>query len=206
MAQVLDLSLIQYFLPILLFLIIWAVLYSLLKNKQYISDKDSINSLIAFIASLLIVIESNSVLFLGTLLPIFLFIAVATIFFLLIFSFIGWESKSLNEEVESNSIITWVVVVIGFLIVAYSAGQIFGQQLLESRNPDGVPSDIKNEYGLNEKNNIINSNNNEIKSTGTGDFFSNLTNTLFNPKVLGMLLILIVGALVIIMLSIPEDD
>ena len=66
MAQVLDLSLIQYFLPILLFLIIWAVLYSLLKNKQYISDKDSINSLIAFIASLLIVIESNSVLFLAS--------------------------------------------------------------------------------------------------------------------------------------------
>ena len=103
---------------------------------------------------------------------------------LLVFRVFGVEESNFKSAVENSAALMWSIIGIGLIIVVAGGFSILGQDLTDQAFSDGSNVGVGTDG-----------------TTSSGSFDQNLNNILFNPKVLGVMIIFAVLVLAVALLT-----
>lgn len=174
MASLLDISLVNYFSNIFIILFIFTASYAVLMFKGPFGTNKGINALLSATMALMFIFSQDAIDIIKETVPWFVLMLVALMLVLLVTTSIG---AALPATVMNN--IGTYVLIIGILIIVINVSHHVGQQ---------VGPYLSNET----------TNTNVIPADGTGDVASgsyaqNFGATLFHPKVLALMLIIVIS-------------
>ncbi len=182
MATVFDLSLFQTFDAVYAILLVFAIVYALLSKTKGISDNMAINALIAVVASFMVLLSQTLIDIINFMVPWFVVTIIFLVLMVLLFQLFGASDKDLVSAMKDKALM-WTIIGIGLVIMVAAFASVLGQQLTEqSFNPG---STVVNASG----------------GVATSDFQTNIYATLFNPKVLGLLIIFGVAIFAVALIS-----
>ena len=169
MASILDLGLLEYFLPWFIFIFVLIIVWALLEKISFFGDNKLVNWIIAFCAALMFIIVPEMQTVIATITPFFLILIIFIILVFIVFMFMGYEGTKILEVVSQNEIIAWVVIIVALGIMGLALTNVYGDAIHDITSPDQDSDDLEQSIG-------------EI---------------IFHPKVLGVSFILILAALVV---------
>lgn len=216
MATFLDLSIFQHFSGIFVFLIVFAVVYGFLLVTNILKDKGGAKGLYAIIAfafAFLAIISQDTLSIVSSMTPWF---TVLIIFLFLIFfvlrMFTG-DNDSFFEGLLKNSGVYWILAVLFIIILIVSLSSTFGQRLLEQQ-PGLTPAQQEaiDQGSANSSVGTTDPTFTEIQTgvtadagtsgaTSSADFGENVLQTIVHPKVLGMIMLMLIGLFTIVLLA-----
>ncbi len=169
MASILDLGLLEYFLPWFIFIFVLIIVWALLEKINFFGKNKLVHWVIAFCAAIMFIIIPEMQTIIATITPFFLILIIFIILVFIVFMFMGYESTKILEVISQNEIITWVVIIVALGIMGFALTQVYGDAIHEITSPDQDSDNLEQSIG-------------EI---------------IFHPKVLGVSFILILAALVV---------
>ena len=163
MATLMDIGLLYYFLPLITFLFVFALVYAVLDKTKILGENVSLN----FVAALTIALLT---LFVGRITNLIQFIVPWFVFLFVFFGlmFVGLMFLGIKEETIWSNLSIWTVIIIGFFLLLLGIVQVYG--------------DVLSPY---------------VSTNATKTIASETMRTLFHPRVLAALFILLVAALTI---------
>jgi len=167
MATILSTNLLQFFMPIVIFIFIFTVFFAILNKIKLFSDNKPINSLIAFSVTILFIVvpEARQIIEFAT--PWFTIFVVFGMLMILAFMFLGVEPDFIREVAKENAIVLGVVIGGTILIFLVSFSQVFGPSIIQ------------------------------YPAAGETSVLALLRKTVLHPKILGLLVLLIIASEVI---------
>ncbi len=210
MATILDAAFAGNFSIIFIFLFIYAIVYGLLEyGKPFgsVSAGRGLNALIALGVAVMAVVFEPVILLIRFMIPWFLVLALILFFMLFGFRIFGGEADVSKWVLGKTSPArTWIIVVT-IIIVVFGLSSAFGQSGLE-KGLEGDTSSTTTEFsddGYDTTEFIEDTGLGNTGVTGTNvatdDFNTNVLNTIVNPKVLGLIFVLLVGVFAMFFLS-----
>jgi len=192
MATFLDSGFLDFFSIIFVFLFILFTVYGILKYTKIFGDNEGIYAVIALaVALLFVILKPARDVFLNAA-PWFILLFIFLFFVLVALGFIGIGEgdigKTLMKSPYARTVTYWIITA-GVIIMLYSFSQVIGQDVgpyldndtnSVSRTGDSLRGD---------------------GDVGSGDFNQNLGATLFHPRVLGLITILLIASFSIRLLS-----
>ncbi|MBI2133688.1 hypothetical protein HYU11_03325 [Candidatus Woesearchaeota archaeon] len=182
MATVLDLSLLNTFMPVFSWIFSFLLVYGFLEVTQIFKNR-GIHAMIAFVFSIMVAISGTATATITAMTPWFLIMIFFIFMVYLISNFMGIGTSEILGAIGGKGAVWWILI-IGFIILASGLSQTFGQNLLAARqggNATEVPT-----------------------TTGPGSTHGQAVLFVFsNPKVLGMVLIFFIAALTVAMMTSP---
>ncbi len=174
MASFLDLSLVNYFSNIFVILFVFAASYAILTFKAPFGDNKGVNALLAATIALIFIFSQDAIQVVKDSVPWFIVMMIALMFITLVSSSIG---APMSPSIMSN--MSTYVLVIGIIIIVVNLGQRVGQNVGPYLSNETTNTDL-------------------IPATGTGDvgsgsYAQNFGATLFHPKVLALMLIIVIS-------------
>jgi hypothetical protein len=197
MATFLDIGVLSYFRVIFAMILVFVIMYGFLSWTKPFGDKNMGLYALVSIAFAILSITSKGVLtMISFMTPWFFIIIFIGFFILFVLMIFGLKEKSLTAG-AGPELRTWVII-ITVVILLFGLGSAFGQGTLNR----GTGTDVNATGGttttsLSTPSNITGS----AENTATSDFGTNALNTLVNPQVLGMILILLIGVFAIFLLT-----
>lgn len=202
MASVLDIGLTNFFMPIFIFLLVFVALYALFsKVKLFGKEAKGINAIIAFVLALIVILSKTVVNYLTFVIPWFFIVALVLLFFIFIGKMFGKTDKQVNWAFSwgtRSPVITWVIIFVA-LVVVIGFTHVGGQELLEE-NPEFAPGE-EGEPVEESSESITNNYEGKELDPASSDYSSNFLATIIHPKVMGMLILCIVGMIAILLLT-----
>ncbi len=181
MASLLDISLLQHFSDIFVFLFVFSATYAILMVKKPFGDVKGLNALIAFGIAMIFLFSQDAIAVIKETVPWFVIMLIVLMMVLLVTTSIG---ASIDPTLMRT--IGTYVLVIGIIVLVINISMRFGQHagpyLSNETNPDIVVAGGSGDVG-------------------SGSFAQNFGATLFHPKVLGMLLVIIVCLFAVLMIG-----
>jgi len=209
MASILDIGLIDFFTPVFVFLLVFAGMYALLLKTKIFGDGKNIagiDAIIAFVVALIVTLSKPIVNFLIFVLPWFFILILVLVILIFIGKIFGKTDKDVQWAFSyrtKSPAITWilifsaVIIVIGFM-------NLGGQELLD-QNPEYVEGSEGSNTAVVPADGVTDSNElpqmGEELNTATGKYDKNVLATLIHPKVLGMIVLLLVGLISILLIT-----
>ena len=189
MATFLDVTILGGFSLIFPFLLVFVVLYAVLINtKPFGGAKNGIYALMSFCIAVLMLFSKTAIALVETMVPWFVVMFIAILLIMMSFAFFGAKESDMLSTIKSHGALKNWMVTIAIAIVIISFAQVMGQGLLEE-GETGEGGTIESPQG----------------PTGTNSFSENLGNTLFHPKVLGFIFIILLSTFTIFFLSKGQD-
>ncbi len=177
MATLFDLSALNQFSAIFTFLLVWVVVYAVMQLTNVLKGNKGMDSIVAFVVAIFFALSPNLSQVLKLMTPWFVIAIIFFMFLWMLGRFIGLTDDNILDTMGKRSGAFWWIFSIGIIIIVYALSTVFGQGLLEATEGDNA--------------------------TGN-QFQENVTKTLFNPKVIGMAILLIIASLTIrFMTSVP---
>ncbi len=189
MATLLDLALFEFFEPLFIFVLIYAILYGVLsKINMFGEDSSSFNALISFGVSFLFILSPSLREVISIALPWYALLFVVLGFILMFFLFLGVEDDTIKSLFSSKKygFVIFITIVIFIIIFVSSLMAVYGDDLRDMSGTDYSEDDIE-----------------EIPDEAYAD---NIVLTLVHPKVLGTLFLLVFSGAVVFLLSYSEYD
>ena len=207
MATFMDLALFQHFGSIFVFLIVFAVVYGFLLVTNIMKDKSGAKGLYAIISlsfAFLAMMSKSMVKVISIMTPAFTVFIIFIFLALFVVRMFAGDDDVLFGKMIRKSSVYWVLIVVFIIILISSFSSVFGQRLLEqqvnpgqevvvatngstaSLDPTSVPSD-------------------GVTTAATGSYSNNVLMTLIHPKVLGLILLLLIGVFTILFLAKTPD-
>jgi hypothetical protein len=196
MATFLDIGVLSYFRIIFSMILIFVVMYGFLTWTKPFGDKGTGLYALISVAFAILSITSKGVLNLITFMTPWFFVVIFIAFFILfVLMIFGLKEKSLTAG-GGPELRTWVIIVT-IVILLFGLGSAFGQGTLKQG------SDLDGDGVIDEPTTDLSGSNitGTPENTATSDFGTNVMNTLVNPQVLGMILILLIGVFTIFLLT-----
>ncbi len=179
MATIIDFGLLETFDFIFPVLLVWAFMYALLHKTKVVGESVGINALIASAAALMVLLSQAVMDMINFMIPWF---AIAIIFFILmLLLFMIFGAKD-TEKFYQDKGLRWVLIGVGLLIVFAAGAKVMGQTLLEQSALAGTTATTEG-------------------GVSTGSFEQNIYATLFNPKVLGVIVVFTIIIFAVALLS-----
>jgi len=171
MATPLDITALQHFEGLWPFLLVLVLVYAFLSKTDWFSERKGMAALIALLAAVMTLFSSIAIKTVNMMAPWFVLFVIFAILFMLAFMMFGFETKDVKDFVGSGgySIGTWVMaimLIIGFGSFATVVNEEVGFEGLQEGNDTRVVQE-EQEVGFWE--------------------------TLFHPKILGMVLLLLIS-------------
>ena len=147
-------GLLEYFLPLFSFILIWIVLYAILQKSKLLGGKPILDGIIGIVISLVALLSGSTFEFVNAIIPGFVMLGIAAV--MVLFA----SSSILKEGIADIPPLQGIVLTLALIIIIWSITAIFGP--------------VFNPY-----------------SAGADPSWETLR-TLFHPRVLGAIFILIV--------------
>ncbi|NIA04006.1 MAG: hypothetical protein GWP09_01510 [Nitrospiraceae bacterium] len=196
MANVLDLSVVNYFNPLFVFLFVFVITYALLEKTQVFGKgKSSLNALLAFTVAIVFIFSEQASQIVVGIIPGIVLITVVFFFIILLIAFLGIDNKSLITVMGGKYASWWIIIAV-LAIVGIVASTIYGPQLV-SVGTGSSPVNTNSTMGSTNYTNVTST------TTGDNSFYDNLKNTLFNSKFVAMIVLLVLAAFTIKLLASP---
>lgn len=173
MASFLEIGLLQNFSLIFPAILVFVVIYAILQKTKLLGDKSIVNALIAIAAGFLVMLSKDIVHIISFMTPWFIVLAIAILLMLMIYKLMGATDENIAHYLTTDKTIQWTLFVLGLIIIIATIANVYGSRLIpadsETAAIDGESTDIA----------------------------SNVQSAIFNPKVLGMILIMLIAAFTI---------
>ena len=189
MATFLDISILGNFVTIFTFLLVFVIVFGMLELFKAFGDgHKGLHAIIAIAIAFIVIFSKGVVAVIQTFTPWFTILIIVIFFILFAIRMFGATDKDIRDELMKDSTITTWVIIFTVVIILFSLGSGFGQDSLDqtATPTQGVASVNATVPGT---------------STATSSFNQNLYNTLFHPKVLGMLLVMLLAVMAMLFLT-----
>jgi len=199
MATFLDIGLFPHFESIFIVLIVFLLLFGLFEYiKVFGEGKKGLHAIISLVVALMFLVYRIPSLMVGMMVPWFTVIIIFIFFTLLMVRIFNVGESDLTKLIKDANVYPWIII-FAALILFLALGSAFGQNLLEQGEPEMASSNATTEgtYYPESTEGLTA----ETTSTATPSFATNLLNTLRNPKVLGLLFVMLVGAFALLFLT-----
>ena len=172
MATLLDLGLLEYFIPAFVWVFVYVIIWALLqKTKFFGKDNELVNHVISFCVATLFVIVPELITIVQLITPWFIVFLLFLIFLVLLFVFMGVKLETVGNVFSQNPTVFWALLIVSLGIFGYAFTQVYGDAIHDITA--GETDD------------------------GTGDLTQSIGAILFTPKVLGMVFLLVMAGLVV---------
>lgn len=196
MATFLDLGLVSTFGSIFIFLLVWVVVYGILGYVKVFGEgknQTNLNAIIALASAALVLLSKNVLAFVSFVVPWYLVLAIVMFMIIFVFRVFGVGDKTVLSAVPDAKM--WIIF-LSIIILLFGFGAAFGQSSLNKGSTDDP------DFGSGTVTEADNpSVNPDTERTDTSSFSTNVYNTLFHPKVLGLIMLLLVGILALVFLT-----
>lgn len=200
-----------YFSVVFAFLLVFVLIYGFLSMIKPFGGKQlGIYAIIALAFSILSIVNGSVLRFIYFITPWFfvlVFIGFIIMFALMMF---GWNAETIAEKATTSNFKTYAIVII-VVIIIFGLGSAFGQNTLEQGTNNGTTQATTG--GAGGSNTATTNNPADVtvpdptqlpdisnhgatgtpSRTSTTNYGENVLNTLVNPQVLGLILIMFVG-------------
>lgn len=173
MATFLDIGLVENFSIIFYLIFIFVLLYAILSLTKVLGENKNLNAMLALALALILGLSGPVRELISFVTPTFFVFIFFAFFAILIYRFMGASDKDVSEIMGTKSGTRSFILIIVLIIILSSLGKIF------FTGP--ATSDVNETTAINQS---------DVGTKGE----SALTATLTHPKVLGLVLILIIGA------------
>jgi len=177
------------FLPILL---VFIVVYALLRLTHVFGDNNNVDIAIALLLAGLMLFSPAAQYIISFMAPWFVVLFFFIIFILLAVKLFGTSDSDIMSFIKGSrygTTVIWWVIAVSIIIALFAFSNVFGQTLLSQQSGTQV-QDASNPG-------VVTPDGNSASSS----FQNNLWSTLYNPKILGLAFILIVASFTIRFLS-----
>lgn len=210
-TPVMDVGLLNFFSPLFIFLLLFAVIYALFQWTKIFGDNKVIHSMIAVVLALFGSIFSPSARgLIEFIMPWFTFLVIIGVVVIVLFKMFGVSDDSLTSAVKSPGVM-WTILILVIVLIIGALSHVFGQnQLAYTSDTQSAGIGADQTGGLSDlqqggETGLLNPGGHPgTKDTDTGDIQKNIGATFYHPRVLGMIFILIIAAMAIRMLSAPS--
>ncbi len=180
MATFLDVGLLEYFNIIFYLIFIFVLLYAILSITKILGENKNLNAMLALALALILGFSGPTRDLISFVTPTFFVFIFFAFFAVLIYKFLGASDDDVKSILGTKSGTRGFILIIILIIILSSFGKIFFTE--------PIASDVNETTAVN------------ASAVGTAGE-SALTATLTHPKVLGLVLILIIGAYAMSFLS-----
>ncbi len=205
MATFLDLSILSNFVSIFTFLLVFILIFGLLEVfKVFGEGRKGLHAMVAVCIGFIVMLSKGFTGFMTTFTPWITILIVVIFFILFAVRMFGIGEKDLADAMRNDSTIYTVILIAVGLILLFSIGIGFGQQTLDTTTPgtSGTTETVTNSGGTSTT--VVDNKTQVVGSTNTSDFSKNFYNTLYHPKVLGLMLIMILVVMAMLFLTAKE--
>jgi hypothetical protein len=135
-----DISGISYFAPILAFLVVFAVIFSLLAKTKVLGESKGVQLFISFVVATIFVSAAGVTDFVLTITPWFGALVVSLMFLLLIIGFVGKDAAFMHKGIGIGFVVVMVIVflVSGFVVFSESIAPYLPGSEGEGADPNVV--------------------------------------------------------------------
>ncbi|MEM4259989.1 MAG: hypothetical protein QXG00_02030 [Candidatus Woesearchaeota archaeon] len=196
MATLLDISIFKHFGSFFAFLLVWIILFAVLEKTHILGkERRGLNSLLALVISFLVLATSSVLNLVSFIVPWFIVLIIVGLLIIFTIRVFGADEESIVKAVKTD--VYPYVIVIAIVILLFGLGSAFGQAALNLGWSSGKGSGNIGQNG----NYSIDCQYGECPETNTNSFSNNLFNTIFHPKVVGMIFIMLVGVFLLVFLT-----
>ncbi len=184
-----DVGFLSYFSPIFIFVLVFVMGYGTFQFTKLFGENKILHALIALFIAVVFLFSTTATTVVMFIAPWFTVLFIFIVFILMAYKLFGATDSQIKKVISKESSIQYFIIAVGIIILILGLGMGFGQELLESAGGVMETRDALTEAGEG--------------STATASFQKNLVATLFNSKILGMVLIMIVAAFTIRAMTSP---
>ena len=183
MATVLDVGLLQSFDVIFPALLVFALVFALLQKTKVLGGSVGVNSIIAIVMAFMVLLSQAAIDIIKFMMPWFTIAIIFIVLLILLFQTFGATEKDIFAIVKGEKAITWGILGVALVIMIAAFASVLGQQFTEQ--------------GFSSSGTTVNA----TGGVATSDFQKNITATLFNPKVLAMVILFMIAIFAVLLLT-----
>jgi hypothetical protein len=128
MATVLDVSVLEFFSPLFIFLFVLFVFYAILDKTKILGENKGLSFLTALVVALLFVITTPALQIVETVTPWLVVMLVVFMAIIIILLFIGVKADTISEVVSSRSSV-WMIVIVLVLLLGVALTNVIGPNI-----------------------------------------------------------------------------
>ncbi|MDD5086495.1 MAG: hypothetical protein PHV16_01955 [Candidatus Nanoarchaeia archaeon] len=182
MATFLDVGMLGYFNIIFYFLFLFVLLFAIMQAVKFPTGDKNLSAILAFLVAILVVFSGPTREMISVITPTFFVIIFFLFFGILIYRFIGATDADVKSFLGTEAATrTFLLIILGIIILSTLGKTFFSGNSETSENEE---TDIS-------------SGNSNVGTQGEGALVATLT----HPKILGLVLILLIGAFAMSLLS-----
>ncbi|MFH1439670.1 MAG: hypothetical protein ABIG89_03830 [Candidatus Woesearchaeota archaeon] len=195
-TPIMDVSMLAHFSPIFIFILIFAFLYGAMIKTKVLGDNKIIIGIISLVVSLIFILIAPLTKIVLIIAPWFTALFIFLIFSIVVFKLFGASDDDISTVIKNHSTLHWTLIIICIIIAVGAIAAVFGQQSLETGYGSGASSST---VSIDETGDVIvvggPGQQYQGQTTAGTSFSNNLAATLYHPKTLGLIFILIIAAL-----------
>ena len=183
MATPLDLGLLSHFSIIFPILLVYALVLGVLTYTKFLGDNKVIHNLISIVIALSISFSPMVATVINTMTPWIILILVLVMFLLMAYKFMGATDADISHVLtRDRTIVVWIMIIFMIIMIASISKLYFAEAPVVSG--EGAVA-VEGE---------------EAVGRGVGAFWA----TIFNPKVIGVIMVMLIAVFAIVLLSKEE--
>ncbi|MBW3015370.1 hypothetical protein KY330_03045 [Candidatus Woesearchaeota archaeon] len=177
MATFLDLGLLQHFSNLFPIMLVFVIVYAFLDKIKWPTDNKALNAMIALVIAGVLIVSPKTTSIIEFMAPWFVIGLVFLIFLFLLFMLFGVKEADFLVAVKKKEVY-WTVIVISLIILIAAAGKTFFSSVPEGTTVGGT---------------LVG----QAEGVGEVAFWE----TIFHPKVLGVIFVLVVALFTVRLMS-----
>lgn len=197
MATFLDVSILSNFISVFTMLLVFVIVFGVSEVMNLFGEgKKGLRAMVALAVSFIVLFSKGIMVVIQTFTPWFVLLVLVIFFMLFAVRMFGVGEKEIKAEIMKDSTITTWIIILVVTMVLFSLGTGLGQTSLEQTRSGGTESGSGG---------AITVNNQSAGSVSSSDFSQNLYNTIYHPKILGLILIMLIAVIAILFLTASES-
>ncbi len=193
MVTLLDATLLKQFSVIFSIIFVIVVVFGVLQFTKFMGKSPGMQFLLALIVGLFVIFVPALTDLISFIIPWMTFFFIFVVFLLIAYKLFGASDADILGVLKADSTIAWVIFIIFALIIVVGFSQVYGQRLLTGSSQSPTENEV---YPYD-----VNGQPVEDFSSTSSDFQKNFRATMFHPRVLGTIFILVVAVLTVAILS-----
>jgi hypothetical protein len=198
MASFLDITVLKGFSQVFTFLLVFVIVYGFTSYTKLFGDNKGLQALLGLILGMLTLFSPPLVAVIESVSPwfvtIFIFIALTVV----MFKMRGVSDSDIASAVKRQTGLQWTLVIMALIILAFGLSSAFGQTAgpyLQEQGGTASSSGAVSSGGgvVGAVSNIHGGAQVGAGSTATSDFKTNLQSSLFHPRMLGMIVVILIA-------------